>query len=86
MSFKDRLRKIDQTPIGKNYALTFGKYNGWTIQKILYNDPSYILFLDKEVMKVDQVIVDKAQSAVDIMKEERAILERNAHGFMDQFY
>jgi hypothetical protein len=50
-------------PKGKEHIMTFGKYKGWTLWKILYNFPGYIVWLDENnVLAIEPELVEKAKS------------------------
>lgn len=82
------------TELTKNYnvldltdILTFGKYTGQTVLSVLVDDPSYIVWMDKNgKWKLKTRIVETAQQAVNATALE-ADIRRNdlLSSFYDQF-
>ena len=68
----NRLRGIGRVIAGKDFILTFGKHKGKSLWLILYNDPSYILWLDREgAIDIEDWIVEKANEEVDHQRSQR---------------
>lgn len=68
MSKKIALGSRDNSPRqvikARSDVLTFGQYKDVTIQSVLDDDPSYLLWLhfEKGIVKLPQDIVDQAQA------------------------
>lgn len=63
MSRSNNIDKVDS-----NYVLTFGKHNGVKLCNVLINDPSYILWLNREgILLITEDLLDEANSFVDEM-------------------
>lgn len=46
----------------KTDVLTFGRYKGWTVQQVLDENPSYIIWLaDEKVMVVKKSLLTEAE-------------------------
>lgn len=55
-------RQAGKTIATKSYVLDFGKHKGKTVNWVLQNDPSYILWLDSgKVKQFSQEILDNAE-------------------------
>jgi hypothetical protein len=64
----------------KDYVLTFGKYKGKTLEFILHERPSYIIWLSENIanIKIDEdLLTDAFQRDMGDMAESEAILPKN---------
>jgi hypothetical protein len=52
-------------PACKEHIMAFGKYKGWTLWKILYNFPGYIVWLDEnDVLAIEPELVERAKNGI----------------------
>ena len=47
----------------KTFILDFGKYRGWTLQKVFYNNPGYIVWLSENGMLIEDHLLERAKDA-----------------------
>ena len=65
-----RLKDIYNTPktiSDKSHVLNFGKYKGWTVEKVMEHDPQYLLYCQSKIdwFDLDHKILDEIDDDLD---------------------
>ena len=54
---------MNNTFADKTTILGFGKYKGWTLQKVFYNNPKYIVWLhENNVLLIEEHLLERARN------------------------
>jgi hypothetical protein len=67
----DKYAKTFCKAAGKDHVMTFGKYKGWSLHKILYNFPGYIVWLDENnVLAIEPELLERAKNGTSPAKND----------------